>query len=676
MPDETPSDDDLARLWQEASALIGNEDADGDGEPDGLIQPAATAGEAPLIFERPVPKDAKRIVGGKGAAAGRATAKVVSPKTAKRAVQAEWRGVVKFVDWLYSYYTAADKLDLRLKNPRAHHEVTIDRRNRTFIGLGCILLLALITLYALGIGGLIAEAFLAFGALMAVGRNGKPILDMKAGEDIGMGEMRVQRAVARAVLGIDLDNEKYKDAWKHIIVRDGWTTILGSDTRTIRIGLPAPYNAARAKAREGEIAAALDLAVHQIRIVPDPHKENAGDFNLIIYGSDPWNVPATRLPCAVKPEQTDIWTGVDFGIDIDRSSVRLQLIGKSMLIGGLPEMGKTTTALTLMAYLALDPYVRLWIADAKGVDTTPLIPLAHRYIGASQEEMLAMLDELEAWGRKKLAALKEVSRVKFSRELCAMWRQIDPNHPLATVDVVYIDEARYYTNGNVQLQSKRIVSRLSQIIEMFRAAGIVVIIATQRPSTQNIPSEIRDLVRIRCAHACTTPTMSNYILGEGAAGMGYSSHVFDEEQPGVAWLRVLKSFIQVRPHLTEMDHLESACQYAFALRQSAGTLPEQIDASGMGDVPQILLDVEAVMNSKEWDKVPTNVLIPLLGQRSPVYDGIGAAKLSSRLTNWGVSPNSIGEWTFEDGTQSRNVRGYRLKWIQDAIQRAKRQEVK
>lgn len=666
-------DDDLRRLLEDAGVL------DGDGaviEPEPpKAQPAAPAGDGALLFEPPR-RDAKEIVGGRGAAVARGTAKVVSPTTLRRAGAAEWRGLVKFVDWAYNYYTAADKMDLRLKNPRAHHEITLDRRKRTLIAIGVILVLLGLTFASMGMGGILIEALTVFFVLMAVGRNGKPILDKKAGEDIGMGEMRIQRAVARAVLGINLDNEKLKDMWKVVIVRQGWTTILGSDTRTIQLGLPAPYNSALAKKRESQIAAALDLGEHQVRVVPDARKENAGDFDLIIYGSDPWNVPPTQFCSALRPEQRSIWDGIDFGMDIDRAPVNLQLLGKSMLIGGLPEMGKTTTACTLMANVALDPYVRLWIADAKGVDTTPLIPLAHRYIGASQEEMLAMLNELEAWGRKKLAALKEVNKVKFSRELCQMWRQVDPNHPLSVIDVVYIDEARYYTNGAVDLQSRRIVSRLSQIIEMFRAAGIVVIIATQRPSTKNIPSEIRDLVRVRCAHACTTPTMSNFILGEGAAGMGYSASIFDEDQPGVAWLRVLKSFRQVRPHLTEMDQLEAVCAYAYALREQAGTLPEQIDASGASDVPEILLAVERVMNEREWVKIPSNVLTSLLARVSPAYDGISATELAKQLSNWGVSPNSIGEWVDEDGTKSTNLRGYRLKWIQDAIQRAKRQEVK
>jgi hypothetical protein len=672
-----PSDEDVRRLLDGASALLGGLDEDGDGEPDGLVEPDATAGqEAPLLFER------SSIVGGPKRKrldrpqhrVARAGAKAVSPQTMARLMRAEGRGMLRFFDWLHNYYNANDKLDLRLRNPRAHHEIHEQRRNRTFISAGTLLLLALLLFASAGLVGLAGAAFVIFAAFARAGRGKDRLLDAEAGDDIGMGETRIQRAVARAVFGVDLSNEKYRDWWRNIIVREGWTQVVGSDTRTIRLGLPAPHSAAKAKAKERDIAAALDLTEQQVRIIADPRRENAGDFDLIVYNSNPWDIPATFSPIALEPRRTCIWDGIDFGIDIDRQPVRLDIVGKSMLIGGLPEMGKTTTALTIMTSVVLDPFVRIWVADAKGVDTAPLIPLAYRYIGASQEEMVKMLQELMAWGRQKLMALKEVRRVKFDRSLCAMYQQIDANHPLATVDVVYIDEARFYTNGAVDLQSRRIVSLLSQIIEMFRAVGIIVIVATQRPSVKNIPSEIRDLLRIRLAHACTTPAMSNTILGEGAAGQGFSATQFDEDQPGVSWLRVLKSFRQVRPHLTQDEQLEKACEEAWRQRSEVGTTPEAIDAT-MTSVPTLLLDIKAICDEREWKRVPTNVLLPLLAARSQEYDGMSATELSSRMGNSGVTPRPIGPWDFEEGEPGKNVRGYRLEWIEAAIERHKKETV-
>lgn len=672
---QEPSDEDVQAMLEAASALLGGPDEDGDGEPDGLVEAGASAGgDAPLLFERPqqVREPGRKRLDKPHHKAARVGAKVVSPTTAKRVMRAEVRGMVRFFDWLHNYYNANDKLDLRLKNPRAHHEIHEQRRNRTFIGAGTLLLIALIIFATVGLAGLVGVGLTIFLALARAGRGNDRLLDLEAGDDIGMGETRIQRAVARAVFGVDLSNEKYRDWWRNIIVREGWTQVIGSDTRTIRLGLPAPHNAAKAKAKEPEIAAALDLTEQQIRIIVDPRRENAGDFDLIVYTSDPWDIPPTLGALAAAPQQVCIWDGVDFGIDIDRRPVRLDLVGKSMLIGGLPEMGKTTTALTIMTSVVLDPFVRLWVADAKGVDTAPLIPLAYRYVGASQEEMAKMLQELMAWGRQKLMALKEVKKVKFSRSLCMMYQQIDPNHPLATIDVVYIDEARFYTNGATDLQSRKIVSLLSQIIEMFRAVGIIVIVATQRPTAKNIPSEIRDLLRIRLAHACTTPTMSNTILGDGAAGLGFSATQFDEDQPGVAWLRVLKRFAQVRPHLTEDEHLERACDFAQRLRNEMGTMPEMIDAT-MTTVPTILLDIKTICDEREWTRVPTNVLLPLLARHSPEYDGMGSSDLAARMGNSGITPKPIGPWDFEDGTHSDNIRGYRLQWIEEAIEKHKKE---
>jgi hypothetical protein len=670
-----PFDDELQRFMREFGALSGEPDADGDGEPDGIVEPGPVQ-ESPLLFDQPTKvgrPTAKQTVRGRPSAVARGAAKVVSPKTAGRAAKATGRGTVMFADWLYSYYTAADKMDLRSRNPRAHHDITVDRRNRTLVGFGCFLLLSLIVFGMIGILGTVVEFVVIMGTIMLVGKGKDPILDLKAGEDIGMGETRIQRAIARAVFGVDLENEKNKDWYKNVIVRLGWCKASpDSDTMTIRLGLPAPHSAYKAKAKEMEIAAALDLARPQVRVLPDPAGDNAGDFDLIIYSTDPWHVSPSTAQCTLRPERLNVWKGVDFGFDIDRQPVWLQLIGKSMLIGGLPEMGKTTTALTLMANLVLDPYVRLWVADAKGVDTAPLIPLAYRYIGASQDEMIEMLDEIEAWGRRKLAALKEVRQVKFSESLSLMHRELDPNHPLSVIDVIYIDEARFYTNGNTQIKSNRIVSRLSRIIEMFRAVGIIVIVATQRPTVKNIPSEIRDLLRIRLAHACTTPTMSNTILGEGAAGLGYTASSFDEDNPGVGWLRVLKSFRQIRPHLTDVDSLERCCKVAYDMRESTGTLPEQVDASGFNNVPQILLDMEALFNAQEWTKAPTNAILPLLAKMAQGYDGMSATDLASQLANWGIKSGSTGEWIWPDGKKSANVRGYYLKHVQDAIQREKK----
>ncbi len=55
-----------------------------------------------------------------------------------------------------------------------------------------------------------------------------------------------------------------------------------------------------------------------------------------------------------------------------------------------------------------------------------------------------------------------------------------------------------------------------------RAAGIIVVAATQRPSADIIPTSLRDLFGYRMAFRCTTDSSSDIILSQGWAGQGYS----------------------------------------------------------------------------------------------------------------------------------------------------------
>lgn len=600
---------------------------------------------------------------GKTGKAISSASRLIAPTTLKNGVGAEWRGIKMFFVWLHGFWNANDKMDLRLKNPQAHHEIHTQRRKVASLIMLLIFAISLAIYIAFGIIASIIEALFIVGVLMSVGKK-KSILAGEPMVQVGLSETSIQRAVTKAVFKIDLDNEKLVNAWKHIAVRKGLREI--GETMTVRLGLPAPHSAVKARIAKTEIAAALDLSDNQVRVVIDPEGVNAGDFDLIIYSSNPWDIEPTTASHVLEPKKTDILDGIDFGMDVDRKKVVLELLSKGMLIGGLPDMGKTTTGLTVMSACVLDPYVRIWLADAKGVDTADIVPLAYRYIGPSQDEMLAALDQLESWGRKKLAALKGVN-VKFTFETLRMYRMISPNHPLAVVDIVYIDEARFYTNGDSNATNKKISDRLSRIVEMFRAVGIVVIIATQQPLVVTIPSELRNLLRIRIAHACTTPSMSNTILGEGAAGMGYSAAHIGEETPGVAWMRVLKSFRQIRPHFTSAEQFARCCEIAYAIRESVGTLPEQIDATYKESAPSILLAIEKVMEENEWTKVPSYTLVEKL-KVDPEFDGISAQSLAAMVSSWGVSPKPIGAW--ENAT---NLRGYRLAEVKAAIEKHARE---
>ena len=78
---------------------------------------------------------------------------------------------------------------------------------------------------------------------------------------------------------------------------------------------------------------------------------------------------------------------------------------------------------------------------------------------------------------------------------------------------------------------------LRDVVARGRAAGVIVIAATQRPSVDIIPTSLRDLFGYRLAFRCMTEISSDIILGHGWAKAGYDASKIAPEDLGVGWLR-------------------------------------------------------------------------------------------------------------------------------------------
>ena len=67
-------------------------------------------------------------------------------------------------------------------------------------------------------------------------------------------------------------------------------------------------------------------------------------------------------------------------------------------------------------------------------------------------------------------------------------------------------------------------------------AGVIFLAATQKPSGDTIPTYLRDLFAFRWAFRCTTPQMSDPILGAGWSTAGYIASTIDAAHRGVGYL--------------------------------------------------------------------------------------------------------------------------------------------
>ena len=96
------------------------------------------------------------------------------------------------------------------------------------------------------------------------------------------------------------------------------------------------------------------------------------------------------------------------------------------------------------------------------------------------------------------------------------------------VYLIVIDEYAYFsaTVGTKQ-EREKFAALTRDLVARGRAAGVIVILATQRPSHQVIDPSMRDLFGYRWAFRCTTDSSSDVVLGQGWAAEGYTAADID-----------------------------------------------------------------------------------------------------------------------------------------------------
>jgi DNA segregation ATPase FtsK/SpoIIIE, S-DNA-T family len=220
-----------------------------------------------------------------------------------------------------------------------------------------------------------------------------------------------------------------------------------------------------------------------------------------------------------------IYDPIHLGMDENGLPVAVTLAYRNLLAGGEPGAGKSSVLNLIVGHGALSPDCRLWLFDGKRVELGPWRSIADVFVGSDIDYALTKLRELQAEMDIRYAMLEAVERRKITRD--------DPLNVILAI----IDELAYFTvtiGTEAQQQEFRMLVR--DLVARGRAAGIIVVAATQRPSADIIPTSLRDLFGFRMAFRCTTDSSSDIILAQGWAGQGYSAKSIDPEAFGQAWL--------------------------------------------------------------------------------------------------------------------------------------------
>ena len=251
---------------------------------------------------------------------------------------------------------------------------------------------------------------------------------------------------------------------------------------------------------------------------------------------------------------------VHLGIDENGEHVYVNLAERNMLLGGEPGGGKSSGLNLITAHGALSYDCKLILVDGKQVELGPWRHCADTFIGPSIKDAIEAFESFQATMDARYKTLLATGRRKIVRD--------SGDH----VYLIVIDEYAYFSATVGSKQDREKFAALTRdLVARGRAAGVIIILATQRPSHQVIDPSMRDLFGYRWAFRCTTDSSSDVVLGQGWANEGYTAADIDPLARGVGWLlsetgvpRRIKA-----AYLTDED-VAYLATYAARLRHGSG----------------------------------------------------------------------------------------------------------
>jgi DNA segregation ATPase FtsK/SpoIIIE, S-DNA-T family len=465
---------------------------------------------------------------------------------------------------------------------------------------------------------------------------------------------------ALASIGVKLDPSR---AFVSPITRDvqGWRA---------DIDLPLGSTPAEVMDKRDKLASGLRRSIGAVWPEPD-HSQHAGRLVLWVGDQDMARAKQQPWPLA-KTGRVDLFAPFPFGYDQRGRVVTVTLFETNMLIGALPGAGKTASVRVPVLAAGLDPIAEVWVFELAGKgDLSPAEKFAARYASGLDDEtiertLLALRD-----ARADIARRAEAMK-RLPRSLCPegkVTRQVAERsqlglHPLGIV----VDECQnLFSHPEYGNEAGRLAE---EIIRMGRALGVFLVLATQRPNKDAIPTGVSSLAGVRFCLRVMDQTSNDMILGTSMYKNGIQASKLRATDRGIGYLVGASDEPQiVRACYLDLGASDRIADRARALREAAGLLTGYAAGEpepGRGPMHFIVEDLLQVFGPMEEKAHSDDLCIRLADAWPDRYGGWGPRQLGAALEPYKVKPDQV--WARALDGKDRNRYGVEREWLMTALE--------
>jgi DNA segregation ATPase FtsK/SpoIIIE, S-DNA-T family len=198
-----------------------------------------------------------------------------------------------------------------------------------------------------------------------------------------------------------------------------------------------------------------------------------------------------------------------------------------IILAGEPGAGKSVGLANIVAHGALSyADCRLTLIDGALVELGIWRDCAREFVGPDINHAIAVIEKQQQEITDCCEMLLDTGRRKIVK---------GDGEP---VNLTVIDELAYYSaTVGTKAEREKFNNGLRDCSARGRKCARRYVIATQRPSSDIVPTSLRDLFGYRWAFRCSTDDSSDVVLGRGTAKSGYTAAAIADQARGVGLLR-------------------------------------------------------------------------------------------------------------------------------------------